>query len=158
VARRLVDRLAAVAPDQIVAFELAFDRITEQGYRWDLWAAAYLMRGGCSDDGFDYFRGWLIAQGRTFWERAVADPDFLASAGVDPDDDMVECEDILGAASTAYARQTGDEEAFWDALAAADPDESDTADGPAGDDFDFDDDEQMRLRLPRLAAIYLPAT
>ena len=23
-----------------------------------------VANGGCSDDGFDYFRGWLIAQGR----------------------------------------------------------------------------------------------
>ncbi|AYF28721.1 hypothetical protein CSH63_14910 [Micromonospora tulbaghiae] len=27
---------------------------------------------------------------------------------------------------------------------------------PAGEDFDFGDDEQMRARLPRLAAIYRP--
>jgi hypothetical protein len=36
-----------------------------------MWVAAYLMNGGCSDDGFDYFRGWLIAQGRTTLEQVV---------------------------------------------------------------------------------------
>ncbi|MFF5497583.1 DUF4240 domain-containing protein [Streptomyces aquilus] len=36
------------------------------------------MNGGCSDDGFDYFRGWPIAQGREDFERATADPDALA--------------------------------------------------------------------------------
>ncbi|MFE5591185.1 DUF4240 domain-containing protein [Streptomyces sp. NPDC056549] len=33
--------------------------------------AAYMVNGGCCDDGFDYFRGWLIAQGRNVFERAV---------------------------------------------------------------------------------------
>ncbi|MET9302757.1 DUF4240 domain-containing protein [Micromonospora aurantiaca] len=159
VARHLVAELSVLTPAAIVGFEQAYDDVTEEGWRWDLWAAAYLMRGGCSDDGFDYFRGWLVAQGRAVWERAVADPDSLADAGVDPDDDAVECEAVLSAAGDAYAAATGtDTDAFWEALAAADraaPPGPAPAD-PAGEDFDFDDDEQMRARLPRLAAIYRP--
>ena len=80
VARHLVAELSAMSPAAIVGFEQAYDDVTSEGWRWDLWAAAYLMRGGCSDDGFDYFRGWLVAQGRAVWERAVADPDSLADA------------------------------------------------------------------------------
>ncbi|MCZ7474192.1 MULTISPECIES: DUF4240 domain-containing protein [unclassified Micromonospora] len=159
VARHLVAELSALSPAAIVGFEQAYDDVTSEGWRWDLWAAAYLMRGGCSDDGFDYFRGWLVAQGRTVWERAVADPDSLAGAGVDPDDDAVECEAVLSAAGDAYAEATGaGTDAFWEALDAADraaPPGPAPAD-PAGEDFDFDDDEQMRARLPRLTAIYRP--
>ncbi|MFC9245678.1 DUF4240 domain-containing protein [Streptomyces sp. NPDC057136] len=47
-----------------------------------LWAAAYVINGGCSDDGFDYFRGWLIAQGREVFERTAADPDALAEVPI----------------------------------------------------------------------------
>ena len=47
-------------------------------YREDLWGAAYLINGGASDDGFEYFRGWLMTQGRAVFARAVADPDSLA--------------------------------------------------------------------------------
>ncbi len=157
VARQLVSQLTALGPAAAVEFQLAYDALNQEAYRWNLWAAAYLLRGGCSDDGFDYFCGWLVAQGRSVWEQAVADPDSLADAGVDPDDDMVECEDVLAAALNAYAEATGDEEAFWEALDAArhDRPEADFT-GPAGDDFDFDDDEQMRAHLPRLAAIYRP--
>jgi hypothetical protein len=36
----------------------------------DQWGAAYLANGGCSDDGFDYFRGWLIGQGRKCTRRS----------------------------------------------------------------------------------------
>ena len=60
-------------------------------------------------------------------------------------------QDIL--ASRAFDRISGVEHAFYDALDArgrGDP-------GPAdmGEDFDFDDDQQMRRRLPRLAALCL---
>ncbi len=158
VAQQLVTRLTELGPAAAVEFQLVYDTLNREAYRWDLWAAAYLMRGGCSDDGFDYFRGWLIAQGRPVWERAVADPDSLADAGVDPDDDMVECEDVLAAASKAHGRATGDDEAFWDALDAARRNRpAPEFSGPAGEDFDFDNDEQMRTHLPRLASTYRPA-
>lgn len=158
VARQLVTQLTELGPSAAVEFQRAYDTLNQEAYRWDLWAAAYLMRGGCSDDGFDYFRGWLVAQGRAVWERTLADPDSLADAGVDPDDDMVECEDILAVATDSYAEATGVAEAFWEALDAVRRDDLEgDVEGPAGEDFDFDDDEQMRAHLPRLAAIYCPA-
>jgi len=47
-------------------------------YTWDLWVVAWLCAGGlCSDDGFEYFRWWLISRGRQLYERAVSDPDSL---------------------------------------------------------------------------------
>jgi Protein of unknown function (DUF4240) len=36
------------------------------------------MNGSASDDGFDYFRGWLISQGRKIFEAALENPDSLA--------------------------------------------------------------------------------
>ncbi|MFD8951587.1 DUF4240 domain-containing protein [Streptomyces xanthophaeus] len=78
VAREATSLPASWPVEEIVAAEQV---------RWDLmvdscsnplWAAAYLAHGGCSDDGFDYFRGWLIAQGCDVFERVAADPDALA--------------------------------------------------------------------------------
>jgi len=46
-----------------------------------LWIAAALMMGGCGDDKFDDFRGWLICQGRSVYERALDNPDILADLG-----------------------------------------------------------------------------
>jgi hypothetical protein len=43
--------------------------------RSSLWAAAYVINGGCSDDGFDYFRAWLMLQGQGTFGQAVADLD-----------------------------------------------------------------------------------
>lgn len=33
--------------------------------------------GGCSDDTFDYFRGWLLYQGKETYEACIEDPERL---------------------------------------------------------------------------------
>ena len=43
-----------------------------------LWMAGYLVCGGLSDDGFEYFKCWLIAQGEVVHKAAIANPDNLA--------------------------------------------------------------------------------
>jgi hypothetical protein len=48
--------LRALSLDEIIAFEVAFRRYLNEAYTWDLWGAAYVIHGGCSDDGFEYFR------------------------------------------------------------------------------------------------------
>jgi hypothetical protein len=77
-----------------------------------LWAAAYVINGGCSNDGFEYFRGWLIVQGREVFEHVVADPGTLADLPViraqAPGAAYLECEDTLYA-SRAYWAATGEE-------------------------------------------------
>lgn len=161
VADALVEQLSALTPARIVEFELALDEITSEAYRLDLWAAAYLMNGGCSDDCFDYFRGWLVAQGRDVWTAALVDPDSLADiVSADIEDECFDGEGLLVAASRAYQRVVGGDERFWDALErarAADPAADSLPEDPSGDafDFDFDDDERMRAHLPRLAALFL---
>lgn len=151
-AERVTARLTELGPAAAIAFQQVYEALQAESYLNRLWAAAYLLQGGCSDDGFDYFRGWLVAQGRAVWERSVADPDSLADLAIDPDDDMIECEDMLGAAGRAHAAATGDDEAFWAELKAAGPNPPNS---DLGEDFDFDDPAEMRARLPRLAAIHL---
>jgi hypothetical protein len=56
-------------------------------------------------------------------------------------------EEVDYAASRAFQRVTGDEHAFRDALVARGPRDLLTV---MGEDFDFDDDQEMR-RLPRLS-------
>jgi hypothetical protein len=63
----------------IVAFDRLCDQYLNQAYRNDLWAAAYFINGGCSDDGFDFFRRWLIGQGETVYIAALRDPESLLS-------------------------------------------------------------------------------
>src|SRR5262245_53974222 len=62
-----------------MGFERQFEKIHTGSCSWNLWGAAYLMNGGCSDDGFEYFRAWLMAQGRRTFEKAVEDADTKAT-------------------------------------------------------------------------------
>jgi hypothetical protein len=98
-------RLSALQPDQIIEFQKhLYERMVES-YRWDLWAIAYIVNGGCSDDGFDYFRGWLIAQGRDYFEAALENPERAADKA--ELDKLYENGGILSAAYHAYEELTG---------------------------------------------------
>lgn len=154
-AARLAARLCELPPSDIVAFGRIHHQLQADAYRWDLWGAAYLVQGGCSDDGFADFRGWLVGQGRRVFEAALRDPDSLAEH---PQVQAVtaasrwtlrmECEFLLYVASPAYEHVTGQELP----LEGYEPEFERLRRGPVGDDWDFDDDDEMRRRFPRLWA------
>jgi hypothetical protein len=154
----LTDYLATLTEQDILEYYERFEKMHGALYRYDLWAAAYLIGGGCSDDGFIDFRAGLIAQGRDSYQKAVASPDSLADhpavAGARHPrcDNPLFYEEVNYAASAAFQRVSGDEHVFWDALAARGPRDCFAV---LGEDFDFDDDEEMRRRLPRLSACRL---
>lgn len=70
--------LLQLTPSKIIEFDNRFQSLKGQIYDWDFWAAAYIIRGGCSDDCFSDFRGWLIGQGRDVFEKAVDDIETLS--------------------------------------------------------------------------------
>ena len=109
----LIDTLKACSVEEILDFQAAFDECSDRAYRWDLWGAAYVMNGGCSDDGFDYFIGWLIAQGKDYYEAALTDPE-RAGEALDPDDEA-HFEEMLYVAGKAYEVATGQDD-FYDKL------------------------------------------
>lgn len=74
----LAEALRARPTDDVLAFSGAFERQLNAAYTWDLWGAGYVVHGGMSDDGFEYFRRWLISKGRTVFQRVLAAPDDLA--------------------------------------------------------------------------------
>ena len=110
-ARVLTARLEPLPPEEIVSFQTHLDARRRESYRWDIWAVAYIINGGCSDDGFDYFRGWLIAQGRDFFEMVLRTPERVGEgvpAGAEHDYDH-QCESMLYVAHEAYESKTGQE-------------------------------------------------
>ncbi|CAO0826683.1 hypothetical protein SMICM17S_03662 [Streptomyces microflavus] len=60
----LTDVLAALEPAEIIDFAVTAYEVTASAYRWPLWNAAYLIEGGCGDDGFMDFRDGLVLLGR----------------------------------------------------------------------------------------------
>ena len=141
-AERLVELLAELEPKQVVDFDRHFTERMIEAYRWDLWAVAYIVNGGCSDDGFEYFRCWLIGQGEEYFDAALQDPENAANH-VEPGEE-VECEDLLYAASRAYEELTGDEEMPWEEIPR--PAE------PTGEPWEEDELETL---YPRLAEKFM---
>jgi hypothetical protein len=150
VAARAAGLLAALPAEQIVAAAQLLWDLMADSYRGDLWAAAYLINGGASDDGFEYFRGWLIAQGREAFDSAVADPDSLAALPVvqaaAAQGEELECEPVLGIAWDACLTATG-ERLPAGSFTISYP--------PVSFGWDFDDEAAMRARLPRLARLFM---
>lgn len=106
----LIKLLSERPVEDIIAFEKIFLQLHADSYRSDLWAAAYIIKGGCSDDGFDYFRGWLIAQGKDVFYNALKNADSLTRIVKTGDPNEVECEEMLSAAPMAYAHKTGEDD------------------------------------------------
>lgn len=94
--------LVSLSLDAIQAFQKQYEQQLLKANRWDLWGAAYVMNGGCSDDGFRYFRDWLISEGRQLFESALAAPDSLAAL---PRREYFELELFGSAASKASAKK-----------------------------------------------------
>ncbi|WP_318218841.1 DUF4240 domain-containing protein [Streptomyces sp. SCL15-6] len=159
----IVEHLAALPADGILAFEEHFSRLRHAVYRWDVWAAAYLIGGGCSDDRFDDFTAGLVALGRDWYERAAACPDALAehpavrAAAATDDQSIIFDENFNFVSSRAFEQLTGDADAFWEAWEAHTDARTPTEEAghEMGEPFDFSDAQQMRLHLPRLAALHL---
>jgi hypothetical protein len=103
----LRDALALRSVEEIRAFDDHVWRLGNLSHEADLWCAAYVAMGGCSDDGFDYFRGWLIARGQAVFDAAMRDPDSVhdALAGIE-DGGCPQDEDILAVAARAYEAKT----------------------------------------------------
>src|SRR5947207_15882792 len=76
-AELLEQRLAKLSAEDIVDFQYWWDVTTSEAYHWDLWAAAYYVHGGCSDDMFIDFRAWLVLQGLDVFHSVVNDPNKL---------------------------------------------------------------------------------
>jgi hypothetical protein len=102
---KLQQLLEQLSEEAILDFHRYFHEAIRDGYRWDIWAAAYIINGGCGNDGFDYFLGWLIAQGQGYFQTTLADPNHAGSKVVPGD--YVECESIWYAAQIAYEKKTG---------------------------------------------------
>lgn len=134
----LTEALAAMPAPEIAGFDLELQRCLRAAYSWRLWGAGYLVLGSCGDDSFEYFRCWLVAQGRSVFAAALADVESLASLDWP---EVPELEELLYVAADAYER-AGHGELPVDPTPLPD----------LGEQVDFDDDAAMKKRYPRLWA------
>jgi hypothetical protein len=134
--------LEKLSPEEIVSYQEHFDQFFARAYRWNLWGAAYLINGGCSDDDFIDFRYGLIAKGKAVYKKALENPDSLADLATDETSN----EAFGYVAAEVYEAKTNSElprsqvEVFPE---------------PLGEEWDFDDDAECEKRLPKIWAKFV---
>jgi predicted DNA-binding WGR domain protein len=142
----LTEYLSKRTVEDIFEFQRIMDQLYAKSYLSALWGAAYLMNGGCSDDGFEYFRGWLIAKGREVFQSALENPDNLAKYVREDDYNFGEydSEEMMSVAANAFVAKTGGTlEDFYDLVSPLPR--------PGIDhDWDFDNEDEMKRHYPKL--------
>lgn len=104
----LVPKVATLPLKMIFAYHARMIDLMRMSYRPDLWCTARVAIGTCSDDGFDYFRAWLIGRGKQAFYGALENPDSLCPIFEElrrkyalPDNEM-----LLSVANLAYELKT----------------------------------------------------
>ncbi len=131
--------LESEKPDDIVKFDSLFKTLQDRAYTWELWAAAYIINGGCADDCFTDFRSWLIGQGQKVYKDAINNPDTLTQINIEPDN----WEGLQYCALKAYQHN------FHKKMPIIKIDT--LIDEPAGKKWE-DDEESLKRLLPKLYA------
>ncbi|CAN5117490.1 hypothetical protein BH11PLA2_BH11PLA2_37990 [soil metagenome] len=143
----LVAALSKLPAKTILEFGFCWSNLSTRAYDWNLWGAAYVINGGCSDDGFMDFRTWLILEGEAIYKAALANPDSLADTNVQADEAGYQCYP----ANDAYAEADDAEEGveYYEAMEKhCGP--HDRREEPTGEDWDFEDQDEVQKRLPKL--------
>lgn len=98
--------------DDIVGFMLRTHQLQRDLYNPQMWCAGFLMnRGYCSDDGFEYFRSWVISNGNDTYYNAKANPDSLATR-INPQMEFYDFEEFGYAPSYAFINKTGGKDIY----------------------------------------------
>ena len=147
----LISRLKVMNPQEIIGFHLRTDSLMVRSYLSELWCAAYINRGGCSDDGFEFFRSWLISRGKLAYYSVLEKPDKLVEYISEEADEVgYEFESFGYVALYAFERKTG--KSIYSHL---DDRLRDKTEGYVDIDFNWEEDDpaSMKAICPALFAV-----
>ncbi|MCW5824625.1 MAG: DUF4240 domain-containing protein [Cyanobacteria bacterium TGS_CYA1] len=143
------NKLKELSNAELVDFYVQLTLHKYKAFDWDLWAAAFIINCGCSDDKFIDFRIGLIYQGKKTFELVLEDPECLV--------DVESAQRLLNYERFGYAPRYVFEEKNPDG-----PDIDDLADEklyildrprfPHGEAWG--DDIELKERFPRLTEKY----
>jgi len=103
---RLKDKLESMSTTEIKKFQKILLEKSNELQHWDIWALAYIVRRGCGDDAFDYFKAWVISKGEESFEdvKSMNIKKFKTLFTEDP-----QLEDFMYVAQEAYANKKYEE-------------------------------------------------
>jgi len=131
--------------EELAAFELAFQRELNRSYSWDLWGADYVIHGGASDDGFEYFQRWLISKGRKVFSAVLDDPDCLTDILAEELGGPLEFEEFGTVAGDVWTEKTG--MSMDDPASPYPTSGASLLEQPSGVEFDETEREARRMNL-----------
>ena len=148
----LEEQLQLLSDDELISFSKTYDSLIASLNHWDLWQAAFFISGGCSDDGFTYFRNWVLGLGEAAFASILQNPDNLADFPVSDPVMSAQCAewDLLPGQVWESRDESRDDNQWFDLVFEENQHGSD----PAGSIFAEDDLEGFKKRFPRLAEVY----
>lgn len=99
--------LSEQSAEEVAGFEQHLVLHLHRAYRWDLWHAAAIIAGGCSDDFFADFCSWLVSMGRETYEAALGDVESLTDAAASAGIEDVFFEGFSTVPQDVYEKKTG---------------------------------------------------
>lgn len=103
---RLEDLLVAYAPKAIRDAAKLAQTFLLDAYREEIWALAYLLQDGCSDDAFEDFRNWMILMGQQAFNAVLSAPDEFDPASFEGADTGA-AGGLMSAFENAYLARSG---------------------------------------------------
>lgn len=138
----LTARLMELDKAEIIAFQDAFSWLHFCAGKWDIWGAAYLIYGGCSDDSFIDFRSGLIMLGQIAYEAVLKNADSFAELNIK--------NDLRNECISEYIAADIYEEKYGEDFPFAETNWQENM----GERWDFDNYEECLNRLPKLTQKY----
>lgn len=110
-ASEIVRDLRYKDPREIIAFQKRTYILSNHAHTSTLWAAAYVLNGGCSDDAFIDFKHWVISLGKNPFYKTIEKPDTLIRFWEKQvrfhNYGNIDCPGIAYSAQMAYEYRTG---------------------------------------------------
>ena len=106
-AQFLISEIKKLSPHEMIGFTLRTHHLLNEMYNSEMWCAGYIMNKGCSDDGFENFRCWIISRGKEMYYQTKANPDYLVNEVVE-DREEYEFELFGFVADEAFEEITGE--------------------------------------------------
>ena len=137
--KSIEQELRSGGASEVVEFSEHVGRCMDVLYTWDLWAVAYIIDHGCSDDSFDDFRSCVISAGREMFDLALTDP---AAFGMRFEEGLclIRCDMLQFIADQMHRELTGD---------GCPPRSTPGRIRPSGEDWEEDD---LPVRFPEVWA------
>lgn len=104
----LTKEIENLSPKEMIGFRLRTDKLLFDSYNSDLWCASYIINSGGSEDGFAYFRCWLISRGKEVYYQSKSSPDYLINV-IAESKNVYEFEGFWYVAVSAFNNKTNQE-------------------------------------------------